>query len=99
MSFERLESVENEEEASFDNVIVAYDQAGSVLDRVSLVFSNMCSSLNTDELKEVQTEMVPILSRHSSSTYTLPGLFEKIDTVFQNLSDDDELTHEQKRLA
>jgi peptidyl-dipeptidase Dcp len=51
------------------------------------------------ELKEVQTEMVPILSRHSSSTYTLPGLFEKIDTVFQNLSDDDELTHEQKRLV
>jgi peptidyl-dipeptidase Dcp len=40
--------VENEEEASFDNVIVAYDQAGSVLDRVSLVFRNMCSSLNTD---------------------------------------------------
>eukprot|EP00553_Chaetoceros_curvisetus_P013326 CAMPEP_0204635848 /NCGR_PEP_ID=MMETSP0717-20131115/32508_1 /ASSEMBLY_ACC=CAM_ASM_000666 /TAXON_ID=230516 /ORGANISM="Chaetoceros curvisetus" /LENGTH=44 /DNA_ID= /DNA_START= /DNA_END= /DNA_ORIENTATION= len=43
----------------------------------------MGSSLNTDELKEVQKEMVPILSRHHSSTYTLDGLFERIDTVFQ----------------
>lgn len=40
--------VDNEEEATFENTIVVYDHAGSVLNRVSSVFSNMCSSLNTD---------------------------------------------------
>jgi len=72
-----------DEEPSFDNTIAAYDRAGSLIGKISSVFSNMCSSLNTDELKEVQTEMVPILSRHSSSTYTLPGLFQRIDKVYQ----------------
>ena len=40
--------VDNTEEATFENTIVVYDHAGSVLNRVSSVFSNMCSSLNTD---------------------------------------------------
>lgn len=91
--------VDNKEDPTFENTIVAYDQAGSVLSKVNLVFSNMCSSLNTDELKEVQTEMVPILSRHSSSTTVLPGLFEKIDSVYQSLGDRDDLTPEQIRLV
>jgi peptidyl-dipeptidase Dcp len=73
--------IDNTGEATFENTIAAYDRAGALLSKVSSVFSNYCSSLNTDELKTVQTEMVPILSRHSSKTYTLPGLFEKIQTV------------------
>lgn len=43
--------------------------------------------------------MVPILSRHSSSTITLPGLFEKIDHVYTNLESRTDLTTEQKRLV
>lgn len=40
--------VDDQDEATFENTIVTYDHAGSVLGRVSSVFSNMCSSLNTD---------------------------------------------------
>lgn len=40
--------VDKEDEPTFENTIVPFDQAGSVLDRVRSVFSNMCSSLNTD---------------------------------------------------
>jgi peptidyl-dipeptidase Dcp len=76
--------VDNPDAPTFENTIAAYDRAGSLLTRVALVFSNMCSSLNTDELKVVQTEMTPILSRHRSSTYTLPGLFEKIETIYND---------------
>ncbi len=99
---EAIVSNKREEPPTFENTIAAYDRAGSVLDKVSLVFSNMCSSLNTDELKEVQTEMVPVLSRHSSSVYTFPGLFERIKTVYEttlNENGSSKLTHEQKRLV
>ena len=72
------------EEATFDNVIKAYDQSGSLLSKVQGVFSNMCSSMNTEELQKVQTEMSPILSKHSSKAYTLPGLFEKIASVYES---------------
>lgn len=90
---------EQKEEPDFENTIAAYDRTGSLLSKVSGVFSNMCSSLNTDELKEVQTEMVPILSRHSSSCYTLPFLFERIANVKENESIMSTLTLEQKRLV
>lgn len=90
--------IDNPAEPTFDNTIAAYDRAGALLSRVSSVFSNFCSSLNTDELKEVQKEIVPILSRHSSTTYTLPGLFERISAVFDKRHDIEGLTPEQIRL-
>jgi peptidyl-dipeptidase Dcp len=90
--------VDNTDTPTFENTIAEYDRTGPLLDRVSHVFSNMCSSLNTDELKSIQTEMVPLLSRHSSSTYTLEGLFEKIQTVY-NQRETLELTPEQIRLV
>lgn len=76
--------VNSSEPPTFQNTIEAYDRAGALFDRISHVFSNMCSSLNTDELKLVQTEMVPILSRHSSTVTTYPGLFERISTVYHD---------------
>ena len=84
--------------SDFKNIISKYDQAGSSLSRISSVFSNMCSSLNTPELQKVQTTMSPILSRHSSSTYTLPGLFEKIKAIHEKRSDMG-LNSEQVRLV
>ena len=68
---------------TFENTIAAYDRTGRLLSKVRHVFSNFCSSLNTDDLKEIQKELVPVLSRHSSAAYTLPGLFDKIEAVHE----------------
>jgi len=73
--------VDLQEDPTFDNVIAAYDRSGYVLSKIAHVFGNMCGSLNTPELQLVQLEMTPLLSRHRSATFTLPGLFEKIDVV------------------
>jgi len=89
--------VDDDKPPTFENTIAVYDRAGGLLTKIKLVFSNMCASLNTDELKIVQTEIVPILSRHRSRTYALPGLFEKIDAVYQ--TNDETLTPEQTRLV
>jgi peptidyl-dipeptidase Dcp len=84
--------------ATFENTMAAYDRAGSLLGRVGAVFQNMCSSLNTAELQEVQTTMAPLLSRHTSGTYQVAGLFDKMDAVFQKRHDIG-LTSEQVRLT
>ena len=90
---EELQSIANtnkdddDEEPTFENVIVAYVRAGSLLSRVSSVFSNLCSSMNTQELQAVQTKLSPLLSRHRSAAYTVPGLFDKIDAVYQQTRD------------
>jgi peptidyl-dipeptidase Dcp len=93
---------DNPDPPTFENVFVAYDRAGSTLGKVGGVFSNMCSSKNTPDLKEVQTTMTPILSRHRSSTFTVPGLFEKIEKVYnqqQQANGDSDLTGEGRRLV
>jgi peptidyl-dipeptidase Dcp len=76
-----LAIVDNPDTPSFESVLVPYDQAGAILSKVSSVFSNLCSSLNTPDLQQIQRDMTPLLSRHSSATYTLPGLFDKIQAV------------------
>lgn len=91
--------VDNPEPPTFENVMVAYDRAGSILDKVGGVFGNMCSSQNTPELQAIQTEMTPILSRHRSATFTLPGLFSKVQAVYESMDDDDSLTPEDRRLT
>jgi peptidyl-dipeptidase Dcp len=91
--------VDNPEAPSFETVICPYDRAGATLGKVRGVFGNLCSSLNTQDLQLVQKEMSPILSRHRSKTYTLPGLFTKIQAVYdQRLSSTSGLTSEQLRL-
>ena len=90
--------VDNTDAPTFENVLAAYDRSGHVLEKVASVYSNMCSSLNTEDLQQVQTAMSPILSRHSSRCITLPGLFEKVDAVYQQRHDLD-LTSEQLRLV
>lgn len=94
--------VDHPEPPTFENVIQAYDQAGHLFGRVASVFSNLCSSVNTEDLQAVQTHMSPILSRHRSQTYTLPRLFHKIDQVYQQQQTQQgnhPLSPEQRRLV
>jgi peptidyl-dipeptidase Dcp len=92
--------VENPVAPTFQNVITEYDRSGVTLRNVQAVFGNMCSSLNTEELQPIQKEMSPILSRHRSTTYTLPGLFDKIQAVYETRHDDknSNLSHQDIRL-
>ena len=98
--------VDNPESPTFENVMATYDRAGSTLDKVGGVFGNMCSSQNTPELQAIQTEMTPILSRHRSATFTLPGLFQKVEQVYRQQQEQKEeegqeesLTDEDRRLT
>lgn len=95
-----LQSIANNPEPpTFENVFVPYDCSGRSLTKIQDVYSNMCLSKNTEEMKSVQKEMSPLLSQHASACYATPGLFSRIDAVFQSVkSDGSSLTSEQIRL-
>jgi peptidyl-dipeptidase Dcp len=88
--------------ADFDTILGAYDRAGSLLSKISCVYGTYTSSVNIPDMQKVQTEMAPVLSRHNSKTYDVPGLFEKIELMY-GMRDDrlmrGEWTHEQARFA
>jgi len=97
-----LESIAKSESNSFDDILGAYDRAGSLYSKVGSVYGNFISSLNTDDMQKVQTKMSPTLSRHRSKCYNIPGLFEKIESM-NDVKDkklkSGEWTAEQARLA
>ncbi|MEE4296294.1 MAG: M3 family metallopeptidase [Wenzhouxiangella sp.] len=74
----------NPEPPSFENTMLALEQAGSDLGRVSLVFSNLASSASNDEIRAIQREMSPRLAAHRASITLNPDLFARIDTLYQN---------------
>jgi peptidyl-dipeptidase Dcp len=69
---------ENAAPATFDNTIAALERAGQALDRVCSVFFNLSGADTNEALEEIEREMAPVLSRHSSAIYLNAKLFARI---------------------
>lgn len=76
--------VENTEEPTFANTIEALENAGSLLAKVNIVFSNLNSANTNDELQAIAREMAPELSKHSDNITLNEQLFERIKSVYEN---------------
>ena len=87
----------NPEAPTFDNTMLAMENAGADLTRISRVFFNLTSSASNDEIRAIQREMSPRLAAHSASITLNADLFARIDTLF-NTMDELELTDQQRRL-
>eukprot|EP00579_Thalassiosira_antarctica_P004409 CAMPEP_0201878844 /NCGR_PEP_ID=MMETSP0902-20130614/9897_1 /ASSEMBLY_ACC=CAM_ASM_000551 /TAXON_ID=420261 /ORGANISM="Thalassiosira antarctica, Strain CCMP982" /LENGTH=768 /DNA_ID=CAMNT_0048406553 /DNA_START=60 /DNA_END=2366 /DNA_ORIENTATION=+ len=97
-----LEVIASSSSNDFDSILGAYDRAGSIYSKVGSVYGNYVSSLNTPDMQAVQTKMAPILSRHRSKCYNIPGLFEKIEMMHDikdEMLEKGEWNAEQARLA
>src|SRR5579862_8111653 len=55
---------ENRDEPSFDNMVVALEKSGRLLNQVDGVFSNLASSATSEALQAIELEMAPRLSAH-----------------------------------
>ncbi len=89
--------VNNPEVATFENTIVALDNSGEILSRVSSVFSGLKGAENNDTLQVIAEEMSPLLSEHSDNIYLNDKLFERINFL-HNDSANLGLNTEQYRL-
>ena len=68
----------------FENTIVALDQSGQLLRRVSAVFYGLNSSNTSDEMQALSKELSPLLSKHSDDISLNPRLFERVKQVYDN---------------
>jgi peptidyl-dipeptidase Dcp len=82
-NIERIAKIVAIETSNFDNTIAAFDKAAPVLSRVLKIFYNLCSSNSPPELQSVEREMSGPMAVHKMSIYTYPGLFTKIDKIYE----------------
>lgn len=70
------------EPPTFDNVLVALERSGRVLQRVSAVFFNVTSSDTSPELQEIESRVVPLLSAHGDAIMLDRRLFARIEQLY-----------------
>ncbi|HEY9502425.1 MAG TPA: M3 family metallopeptidase [Pyrinomonadaceae bacterium] len=82
----------------FQNTIVALEEAGQELDRVSTLYGVWSSTMNGPEFQVVQREMAPRLAAFSDQITQNEALFKRIEAVY-NSPAKSKLNSEQQRLA
>ena len=87
----------NNDEATFENVILAYDNSGKMLSQVALIFDMLCAAENTPELEKLQVEVAPLLAAHADKIRLNEPLFERVKQVYDRRATLD-LDDEQMRL-
>ena len=73
--------VENPEEPSFENTIVALDNSGEILDRVSGVFFALTEADTNDEMMALEAKIAPMLSEHSDNIFLNQDLYKRVAAV------------------
>lgn len=89
--------VNNPDEATFENTIVALDRSGELLMKVAYAFSGQASVNTNDEIQALEQELSPLLSKHSDDISLNPKLFARVKSVYENQAKLN-LDKEQKKL-
>ncbi|MBP3474114.1 MAG: M3 family metallopeptidase [Alistipes sp.] len=106
-AFERGMSLQNEEiaaivdnvdEPTFENVILAYDNSGELLARVASVFGMIAAADTNEQIQALEAEIYPRLAIHDDAIAMNDRLFEKIRSVYDRRHALD-LDEEQLRLT
>ena len=89
--------VNNPEEPTFENTIVALDRSGLLLDRVVGVFFNVLEADGNDEMNAIAEQVSPMLSELSDGIILNDALFQRVKAVYDQ-RDQLDLTPEEQRL-
>lgn len=76
--------VKNGQTPTFENTILAMDNAGELLSNVSSVFFSQASANTNDSLKKIEVEISPKLAAYSDEIRLNPDLFKKIKYIYDN---------------
>lgn len=91
--------VENTAEPTFENTIVALDNSGEILARVSGVFFALTEADTNDELAALEAKIAPMLSEHSDNIYLNQDLYKRVAALHdQEKAGELKLTTEQHYL-
>ena len=76
--------VANPEEPTFENTILALDNAGELLNNVSNTFFLIAAADTNSELQKIEAEISPRIAAHSDEVMMNPALFERVKKVYTN---------------
>jgi peptidyl-dipeptidase Dcp len=86
MHNEQLRKIaENPQPPTFENTIVALEDSGRTLRRVSAIFDVHSSNLNVGPIADIERIVVPKLAEHEDSITQNTALFERIAELYANL--------------
>ncbi|MBC5863804.1 M3 family metallopeptidase [Flavobacterium turcicum] len=72
----------NTQPATFDNTILAMENAGELLSDVNTVFSNLNSANTNKEIQNIAKETAPNLSAHRDNIYLNEKLFSRVKSLW-----------------
>ena len=76
--------VANAEMPTFENTILALDESGELLSKVSGVFGPLSSAVTNDEMQAVARELSPLRTSHRNNISMNPELFKRIKVIYDN---------------
>lgn len=71
-----------DEPATFANTILALENAGQLLNRVSTAFYNLNSANTNDTIQAIAKDLAPVMSAHRDEINLNPELFKRVKTVY-----------------
>jgi len=87
--------VNNPEEPTFENTILAYDKSGALLQKVGGVFGPLSSANTSDELQAAAREISPLRTAHSNNISMNANLFNRVKAIYDKR---DELGFDQEQM-
>ena len=78
-----IDAIVNSPEApSFDNTIVALERAGRLLNKAAYTFGNITGTDINDELRALQSEIYPMLTREFDAITMNDALYQRVKAVY-----------------
>ncbi len=76
--------IRNKEKPTFENTLVALDNSGDLLSRISSIFYALKSANSNDSIIEIAKEIAPFISKHEDDISLNPKLFKKVKYVYEH---------------
>ncbi len=89
--------INNTDEPTFENTIIAFENSGDLLNKVGNVFYNLSSAKTDSSMQAINKELAPIMSGHSDDINLNEQLFAKVKLVYEKKNELN-LTVEQSTL-
>ncbi|MFH2095701.1 MAG: peptidase M3, partial [Bacteroidota bacterium] len=89
--------IASNEEPTFENTIVPYDQSGRLLKKVSNVFYSLNSANTNPSMQNIAREVAPLVTDHRDNIVLNEKLFQRIKSVYGKM-DEAGLDDLQKRV-
>ena len=88
--------VKNPDAPTFENTILAYENASPILDKVQGVFFNLAESDSTPEMQAIEEEVTPLITEASNQIMMNEDLFARVKAVYEQSAS---LTREQQMVV